>query len=68
LNVHGIKDVRQKETPAAEPLIPEPRPTKIEIAIEMFNRYKSPGTGQIPTRMIQAEGSQIPKLINCVCK
>jgi hypothetical protein len=70
LNVHGVNDVRQTEIHTAEPLVPEPRPSEVEIAIEKLKRYKSPGTDQIPAELIQAAGntlrSEIHKLINCI--
>jgi hypothetical protein len=33
LNVHGVHDVRQMNIHTAEPLVPEPRFVKVEIAI-----------------------------------
>jgi hypothetical protein len=33
LNVHRISDVRQIEIHTAEPLVPDPRPFKVEIVI-----------------------------------
>jgi hypothetical protein len=34
LNVHGVKDVRQTEIHTAEPLVPEPTASEVEMAIE----------------------------------
>jgi hypothetical protein len=34
LNVHGVNDVRQTEIHTAEPLVPEPSSSEVEIAIE----------------------------------
>jgi hypothetical protein len=34
LNVHGVKDIRQAEIHAAEPLVPEPSAFEVEMAIE----------------------------------
>jgi len=34
LNVHGVKDVRQKEIHTVEPLVPEPSAFEFELAIE----------------------------------
>jgi hypothetical protein len=70
LNVHGVNDVRQTEIYAADPLVPEPSSSEVEIAIEKLKRYKSLGIDQIPAERIQAGGntlrSEIHKLINCI--
>jgi hypothetical protein len=54
----------------AEPLVPEPRCFKVEIAIEKLKRCTLLGTDQIPTELIQAGGntlgSGIHKLINSI--
>jgi hypothetical protein len=34
LNVHRVSDVRQIEIHTAEPLVPDPSPFEVEIAIE----------------------------------
>jgi hypothetical protein len=46
LNVHKINDVRQTEIHRAEPLVPEPSASEVELAIEKLNSNKSPGTDQ----------------------
>jgi hypothetical protein len=56
LNVHAVNDVRQTEIHTAEPLVPEPSSSEVEIAIEKLERYKSPGIDQIPAELIQAGG------------
>jgi hypothetical protein len=38
----------------AEPLIPDPNPFEVEIAIGKLKRYKSPGSDEILTELIQA--------------
>jgi len=43
LNVHGDNDVRQTEMHTTDPLVPEPSPNKVDIAIEKLERYNSPG-------------------------
>jgi hypothetical protein len=40
LNVHNISDVRQTEMHTAELLVPEPRPSEIEIAFPKLKKYK----------------------------
>jgi hypothetical protein len=70
LNVHEVNDVRQAEIHTAEPLVPEPSDSEVEMAIEKIRRHKSPGTDQIPAQLIKAGGrtirSEIHRLINSV--
>jgi hypothetical protein len=68
LNVHRVSDVRQIEIHTAEPLVPDPSPFEVEIAIAKLKRYKSPGSNQILAELVQPEGevlrSEIHKHIN----
>jgi hypothetical protein len=70
LNVHGISDVRQIEIYSAEPLVPDPSPCEVELAIAKLKCCTSPGSDQIPAEMIQVGGeilrSKIHKLINYI--
>jgi hypothetical protein len=54
----------------AEPLVPGPSCLEVEIAIAKLEKYKSPGSDEIPAELIQAGGeilqSAIHKLINSV--
>jgi hypothetical protein len=54
----------------AEPLVPESSLLKVEIATGKFKSYKSPGTDQIPAKLIKAGGetlySQIHRFICCI--
>jgi hypothetical protein len=52
LNIHGVNDVRQTELHTTEPIVPEPRASEVEMAIEKLKRHKSPGIGQIPAELI----------------
>jgi hypothetical protein len=67
LNIHGVNDIRQTEVHMAEPLVPEPSAFEVEMAMEKLKRHKSPGTDQIPAKLIKAGGriiqSEIHKLI-----
>jgi hypothetical protein len=54
LNVHGAAGVRQTEIRTAEPFVPEPSASEVEVAIGKLERYKSPGVDQIPAELIQA--------------
>ena len=38
-NVHGFKDVGQAEIHTAEPLVPEPSASGIELAIDKINSH-----------------------------
>jgi hypothetical protein len=53
LNIHRVKDVRQTETHTAEPLVPEPSASEVEMAIEKLKRHKSPGIDQMPADLIK---------------
>jgi hypothetical protein len=53
LNVHRVSDIRQTEVRTSEPLAPDPSPFKVEIATVKLKRYKSPGSVEIPTELIQ---------------
>jgi hypothetical protein len=70
LNVHGAGGVRQTEMHTAEPFVPEPSASEVEVAIGELKRYKSPGVDLIPAELIQAVGetlhSEIHKLIKLI--
>ncbi|KAJ4430139.1 hypothetical protein ANN_22349 [Periplaneta americana] len=61
LNVHrpNRNDRDEIEIQTAEPFIPEPTLSEVEIAIENLKKYKSPGIDQIPTELIQEGGSAL---------
>jgi hypothetical protein len=67
LNVHGACGGRQTEMHTAEPFVPEPSVSEVEVAIGKLKRCKSPGIDQIMAELIQAGGetlcSEIRKLI-----
>jgi len=54
--VHGVKDVGQAEIQTAEPLVPEPSASEVELAIDKLKSHKSPGIDQIPSELIKAGG------------
>jgi hypothetical protein len=68
--VHNVSDARQIEVHTAEPLVPSPSRLEVEIAVAKLKKYKSPGSDQIPAKLIQAGSeillSEIHKLINSV--
>jgi hypothetical protein len=70
LNVHGAGGVRQTEIHTAEPFVPEPSASEVEVAIGKLKSYKSPGAEKIPAELIQAGGetvhSEIHKLIKLI--
>jgi hypothetical protein len=70
LNVRGVNDVRLTEIHTAEPLVPKPSASEVEMGIEKLERHKSPGTDQIPAEVMKAGGtticSEIHILINYI--
>jgi len=71
-NVHGVKDVGQAEIHTAQPLVPEPSASEVELAIDKLKSNKSPGIDQIPAELIKAGGRticlEIHKLITSIWK
>ncbi|KAJ4436360.1 hypothetical protein ANN_18992 [Periplaneta americana] len=69
LNIHRPKrnDQDEIQIQTAEPFIPEPTLSEVEIEIENLKKYKSPGIDQIPAELIQEGGralsSEIYKLV-----
>jgi hypothetical protein len=52
--LNGIHDVRQKDIHTAEPLVPEPSPVEVEIAIGKLKNYKFSGTDEMSAELIKA--------------
>jgi len=71
-NVYGVKDVGQTEMHTAEPLVPEPSASQVEVAIDKLKSHKSSGIDQIPAELIKAGGRkiclEIHKLITSIWK
>jgi hypothetical protein len=59
LNVHRAGGVRQTGMHTAEPFVPEPSASDVEVGVGKFKRYKSPGADQIPAELIQAGGEKL---------
>ncbi|KAJ4430447.1 hypothetical protein ANN_22663 [Periplaneta americana] len=61
LNVHrpNRNDRDEIEIQTAEPFIPEPTLSEVEIAIENLKKHKSPGIDQIPAEFMQEGGSAL---------
>jgi hypothetical protein len=59
LNVQRVGGIRQTEIQTAEPFVPEPSSSEVEVAIGKLRRYKSPDADQIPAELIQAVGGNI---------
>jgi hypothetical protein len=59
LNVQGPGGVRQTEIHTAEPFVPKPSAAEIEVGVRKLERYKAPGSDQIPAELIQAGGGDI---------
>ena len=66
LSAHGVNNVRQTEIQAAEPLVPEPSASEVELAIEKLKSHKSPDIDQIPAELIKAAFRMIPSEIHKV--
>ena len=70
MNVHGVNNIRQTEIHTAEPLVPEPSVSEVELDTEKLKRHKLPDTGHILEEIIKEEGrtihSEIHKLINSI--
>jgi hypothetical protein len=43
VRVHGFNDIRQTEIHTAEPLVPGPSASDVDMAIGKIKSYKSPG-------------------------
>ena len=54
LNVHGVNDDRQTEIHTADPLVPQPSASEVELVIEKLKSHKSPGIDQMPAELIKA--------------
>jgi hypothetical protein len=71
-SVHGVKDVGQAEIHTAEPLVPEPSASEVELAINKLKSHKSPVIDQIPAELTKAGGRtiflEIHKLITSIWK
>ena len=67
-----VKDAGQAEIHTAEPLVPEPSASEVELAIDKLKSHKSPGIDQIPAELIKAGGRticlEIRKLITSIWK
>jgi hypothetical protein len=61
LHVQRVGGFRQTVIQTAEPFVPEPSVSEVEVdvAIAKLKSYKSPGADQIPAEMIQAGGGDI---------
>jgi hypothetical protein len=59
LNVHGKGGVRQTEMHAAQPFVPGPSASEVEVPIGKLKRYRLPGVYQIPAELIQAVGETL---------
>ena len=60
-NVHRVSGIRQTEIHTAEPLVPVPSVSEVELTIERLKSHKSPGANQIPAEFIKSGG----KIIRC---
>jgi hypothetical protein len=65
-----VGGVRQTEMHTAQPFVPEPSASEVEVATGKLKRYKSPGVDQISAELIRAGGEtlclEIHKLIKLI--
>ena len=65
-------DNSTSEIHTAEPLVPEPSASEVELSIDKLKSHKSPGIDEIPAELIKAGGEticlEIHKLITSVWK
>jgi hypothetical protein len=69
LIIHGAGGVRQTEMHTAEPYVPEPSASEVEVAIGKLKTYISLGVDQIPAELFRQEGKhciEIHKLIKLI--
>ena len=70
--MHAVKDVGQAEIHTAEPLVPDPSASEVELPINKLKSHKSTGIDQIPAELIKAGGRtiylEIHKLIISIWK
>jgi hypothetical protein len=68
--VHNVNSVGQAEMLTVDRLVLNPTSIAVESAVTPLNKYKSPGSDQIPAELIQVGGeillSAIHKLMNSV--
>jgi len=64
VELHRVNDVRQTEIHTAEPLVPEPSASEIELAIEKLKSYKSPGIDQIPAELINPFPANVENMVS----
>ena len=51
--MHGVKDVGETEIHTAEPLVPEPSASEVELAINTLKSHKLPSIDQIPAELFK---------------
>jgi hypothetical protein len=64
LNVQNISGITLKEIYTAEQLVPGPSHLVVEIAVANLEKYKSLGSDQIPTELIEAGGEILVSVIH----
>ena len=55
----GLRMLGRQKYHIAEPLVPEPSASVVELAIDNRKSHKSPGIDQIPAELIKAGGRTI---------
>jgi hypothetical protein len=65
--MHGVHDIRHMDVYTAEPLVLEPSLVEVKNWYLKFERYKSPGTDQIPAELIKAGGEICSEIHSLIC-
>jgi hypothetical protein len=63
LSVYNISDGRQIGVHRAGTLVPGPSRFEVEIAFATLEKFKSPGSDEIPSELIQAGGETVQRSI-----
>jgi hypothetical protein len=59
MHLNSAVHIRQAEIHTADPFVPEPSISEVEVAIGKLKRYKPPGADQIAAELIQEGGGGI---------
>jgi hypothetical protein len=62
--VHSVRDIRQIEIHIAEPLVCGHSPSEVKIAVVKLEKYKLPGSDQIPAKLIEAGSETLLRFTN----
>jgi hypothetical protein len=64
VNVHSVRGIRQIEIHTVEPVVCGHSPSEVKIAIVKLEKYKVPGSDQIPAELIEAGSETLLRFTN----